>query len=192
MSNAFVNNPPSQPANAGKDLWQILDEMIQNRDKFKPQDKEFFGTIRKVLKRGNTGFQPNNAEEKMRFEVNWPKKQANWPIYALVEVPYLTVRTTPRWHNPRDWEYNFLTVDITKMKEQAKDAVNKIIVFTFDAGFNHPTFSRYPSNEKDDASFAAPPAKPKPKLKPTVSVKPPLNPGHTGTTAANKGGDKPA
>jgi len=163
------NNPgatsrPLKPGEASKDLWQIIEDMINEKDKPRPQEKEFFGTIRKVLERGNTGFQDKPPEEKMRFKNSWPKR-TNWPIYALVEVPFMTARYKARGKQPKHWEYNFLTVDITKMGQLAEKAEGKIIVFTFDSHFNHPTFSRYPSNKTDDPSFAAPPPKPKPPKK---------------------------
>ena len=185
------------------DLWQIMDKLIKDWQTPRPQDKEFYGTIRKVLRRGNVGLVAKDTEEEKRFKNNWTTDQGKWPIYALVEVPFLTVRN--RTQPPRDWESNFLKVDITKMEQAAEGCCkNRKIVFTFDEDFNYPTFTKYPTI-KDHPDFELmegdQPATPSPVAKnregeastsqPTATKAPPRAAGAAPAQApASEGGSK--
>ena len=185
------------------DLWQVVRKMVDDVDKPKPQNKEFFGTIRRVLGQSFSCFYGDETQEKLRLQGNLPTESKSIPTYALVEVPYFTSKKPGYEINlgppdayweaiiSEDWEYNFLTVDISGLGDKALKSKGFHIIFVFDEDFKNPKFVRMPSF-KDNPIFPKVKKKPKPKQKRRVKAKakaakaPPRISGYTAAVAATK------
>jgi len=170
------------------DLWQVVRKMVDDVDKPKPQNKEFFGTIKRVLGKSHSCFSGNEAQEKLRLEGNLPTDTKSIPTYALVEVPYFTSKERDVKPPARpdafykaiaseEWEYNLLTVDISGLGSKASKSEGFHIIFVFDEEFKHPKFVRMPSF-KDNPIFPKAKKNPRPKRKRTAkttsrAIKPP-------------------
>ena len=177
-----------KPRSPDIDLWQVVRRMVNDVDKPIPQNKEFFGTVRRVLQKSFSCFYGDETQEKLRLQGNLPTAPKSAPTYALVEVPYFTSKQPENYDtyglaqsdafwkiiHSEDWKYNFLTVDISGLGQKAATSKGFHIIFTFDEDFKNPKFVRMP-NDKDDRTFPKAVAKPKPKPKPkkVASVSPP-------------------